>query len=160
MNKYLKLFYIILLIVLLPVIKACKDNTPDQPNQQGNKITAVHLDLLAEGKGKQDVTIQFRDTDGVNGKQSASPLRLQENTTYTVKIMLLDESKTPAADVSVAYNNSFQVTGGANLTITKTDRQFQFKTGAATTNTDGLLRLEMKQNTDVQNVTFPLLISQ
>jgi hypothetical protein len=60
----------------------------------------------------------------------------------------------------VAYNNSFQVTGGANLTITKTDRQFQFKTGAATTNTDGLLRLEMKQNTDVQNVTFPLLISQ
>ena len=158
MNKYLKLIYALVFLLSLQSLIACKKKT-DQPAQEAEKITSVRLDLLADQKGKQDVSVAFKDAGGINGKQSSSPLRLQENTTYTAKVTLLNESTTPATDVSVAYNTSFQVTG-ASLAITKLDRQITFKTGAATTGTDALLRIEMKQNTNVQNVSFPVLISQ
>lgn len=160
MNKYSNLIFSWLFLVLLvPGVLACK-NKKAQPAPEEAKITAILLNFLTEQKGKQNVSVQFKDPAGINGKQATSPLRLQANTTYTSKITLLNESKTPAADISITYNVSFLVTGLTNVTINKQDRQFEFKTGAASTNADGLLRIEMKQNTNVQQVTFPFFVSQ
>lgn len=159
MNKITRLTWALLFMMLLQGVFACKEDEPEKPVDEAEKITAILFDFLAEGKGKQDVSVQFRDNDGINSKQSSSPLRLQANTIYTGKITLLDESQTPNNEVTSAYNITYQVTGAA-VTITKNGQQLRLQTGAATTNSDGVLRIEMKQNDKVQNVSFPVLISQ
>ncbi|GEO07186.1 hypothetical protein AAE02nite_48500 [Adhaeribacter aerolatus] len=159
MNKISKIAGALLFMVLLQGFFSCKEKKTVPPAEEAGKITAVLFDFLAEGKGKQDVSVQFRDADGINNKQSATPIRFQANTTYTGKITLLDESKTPAAEVTSSYNITYKVTG-PKVTITKNNQQLTVETEAATTNADGVLRIEMKQGTDVQNVSFPVLISQ
>lgn len=149
---------IILVLAGWQLLVSCKEKKVDLPAVAKGKITTVRLDFLAEGKGKLDVSVQFKDNEGVHSKQSPSPLRLQANTTYTGKITLLDESQTAGNEVTGEYNINFQVTN-ASLTLTRTGQQLRAQTAAATPNPDGLLRLEMKKDTDVQNVTFPVLIS-
>jgi hypothetical protein len=159
MYKLIKNLYVVVLLVVLQQVVACKEKNPEPPEEEKGKVTAVQLDFLAEGKGKQDVSIQFKDNEGVHSKQSSTPLRLQANTTYTGKISLLDESQTAGNEVTAEYNITFQVTN-ASLTLTRTGQQLRAQTAAATPSTDGLLRIEMKKDTDVQNVSFPVLISQ
>jgi thiol:disulfide interchange protein len=159
MNKITRLTWALLLMVLLQGVFACEEDKPEPPVDEAEKITAIMFDFLAEGKGKQDVSVQFRDNDGINGKQSSTPLRLQANTTYTGKITLLNESQTPNNEVTSDYTITYQESG-TGIIITKNGQQLRVETKAATTNTDGLLRIEMKQNNNVQNVSFPVLISQ
>jgi thiol:disulfide interchange protein len=159
MNRITKLAFALLFMVLLQGVFSCKEKKTEKPVVEAGKITAIMFDFLAEGKGKQDVSVQFRDNDGINNKQSATPLRFQANTTYTGKITLLDESQTPADEVTSDYNITYQV-NDKTVIITKNGQQLRVETGEATTNTDVVLRIEMKQDTDVQNVSFPVLVSQ
>ena len=159
MNRITKLACALLFMVLLQGFVSCKEKKAEPETTAENIITAVLFDFLAEGKGKQDISVQFRENAGINNKQSSTPLRFQANTIYTGKITLLDESQTSANEVTSDYNITYQVTG-ASVTVTKTGQQLKVETREATTNTDGLLRIEMKKDNKVQNVSFPILISE
>lgn len=122
------------LIFTLPALMfwGCEDDptNPENGNEQ-ELITTVTLTLTENGTSNT-VTATFRDLDGDGGAApTIGTLTLKAGSTYTGSIELLDESKTPAEDITAEveeeadahqffYTPQGDVAG--RLTVTVTDK--------------------------------------
>ncbi|MDU0371000.1 hypothetical protein ACFPAF_11390 [Hymenobacter endophyticus] len=149
-----------------PLLSSCSDDndtpTPDDDNEQ---ITTVRYELTPT-TGGSTLTAQYRDVDGDGGAAPViSGLTLAANTTYTGKIVLLDETKTPAEDISAevkeeADEHLFVYTpSNVNLTVTRTDKdknnlevglETRLQTAAASA-TAGTLRVTLRHQPGTKN---------
>lgn len=110
MNIFFKKSQLCLLLVVafgLIVISGCKDNPadPDDDNEQ-ELITSVTLTLTeldAAGNPTSTVaTVNFKDPDGSGGAApTIGTLTLKQGKNYSGTIKLLDETKTPAEEITV-----------------------------------------------------------
>lgn len=153
-----------------PMFTSCSDDnndtpTPDDDNEQ---ITTLRYELTPVGGGAT-LTAQYRDVDGDGGAAPViSGLTLAANTAYTGKIVLLDETKTPAEDISAEVKEEddehllvFTPTG-TNVTITRTDRdannlevglETRLQTGTADAAATGTLRITLRHQPGTKNGT-------
>jgi len=175
------------LLVAAPFFVSCDDDgdgpTPDDSNEQ---ITTVRYVLTPTTGTGSAITVEYRDPDGDGGTSpTIGNLTLAPNTTYTGRLTLLDETKSPAEDITKEIQDEsdehlfvFTPTG-TNVTVTITDRdaknlpiglQTQVVTGAANaTGTTGNLRVALRHqpgtkdgtptsgDTDVE-VNFPTVV--
>lgn len=155
MYKLYKLYLPLLLSAILVGTTACKDD--DEPTIKKQQVTTINLQLNAEGKGKTDVTTTFKDLSGVAGKTATSPVILEANTTYTGAILLQDESVSPVKDVTSMFSTAYNVSN-ADVAVTENSGTLTFKAGAATTGTNGQLRITLTENGQSSLVTFPLMV--
>jgi hypothetical protein len=105
-----KFAFAALTLISLLIAGACKkeDPTPDEPGNEEELITTCKL-IFTDSLQKQ-TTYFFKDPDGDGGalpfygpdasSQSDSVIRLQANQQYDLEIILLDESKNPASNIS------------------------------------------------------------
>ena len=153
-----------------PVFSSCSDDnetpTPDEENEQ---ITTLRYELTPT-TGGATLTAQYRDVDGDGGAAPViTGLTLAPNTTYTGKLVLLDETKNPAEDISAEVKEEadehlflFETTG-TNVTITRTDKDknnlevgldTRLQTGAANaTGTTGNLKITLRHQPGTKNGT-------
>ncbi len=127
-------FALILLLATPMLLASCSKDDPKPNNQDNEVITTVRYTLTPAGGGAA-VFAQYRDADGDGGAapvfsyNSGTRLTLDRSTTYTGRILLLDETKSPVDTISN------EVLEEANdhllvykplptnlLTITRTDR--------------------------------------
>lgn len=162
------------LLVAAPLFSACKDDKDEpEPDDENEQITTVRYELTAPGSSTP-ITIQYRDPDGDGGQAptiTPATLVLAPNVTYTGKIVLLDETKTPASNISDEVKQEadehifFYVATGANLTVTRTDKDSKnlevgLETTAATgaanaAGTTGNLKITLRhQPGGIKNGTF------
>ena len=162
---------------------SCKDDKEDpQPDDENELITTVRYTLTPVGGGAA-VTAESKDLDGDGGNAPVtSTLTLAANTTYTGTITFLDESKSPAEDITAevsAESDEHLVVytpAPANLvSITRTDRDAKnlevglttrlVTTAAAT----GTLKVDLRHQPGTKNgtdtpgssdadVTFPVVV--
>lgn len=132
------------------------DNTPEEINEE-ETITTMNISLVPTGGGTA-ITLQSQDLDGdgPNVPQISVSGDLVANTTYSGTIELLNETETPAEDITEEVEEEgeehqfiFVSTGSINtITATDTDASgnpigitFSLETGAAGTST---LRVVLK----------------
>jgi hypothetical protein len=128
MKKLFRPYLAFLLMGTLVATTACDDDDEPAADSEQEMITTVTLALVPDGKG-QSVTATWKDIDGVTGSQQPTRevLNLAPNTTYTGTLTILDESKTPAVDISQEVNTEgdehelFYTTTVAGLKFTTTD---------------------------------------
>jgi hypothetical protein len=161
------------ILMLTAVVVACKkkkdDPKPEDPHQHNDSelVTTLKLILTEEGTTNETVFI-FRDLDGDGGNlpEIIAPT-LKANTTYHGELVLLDETKSPAEDISEEVKEEgdehqffFEVTG-AELTHSYIASDVdangvpvglypKFVTGAAST---GTLKVILKHQHDVKPVS-------
>lgn len=187
MKNYLFNKSLLGLLVAAPFFVSCDDDsngpTPDESNEQ---ITTVRYVLTPTTGTSGAVTVEYRDPDGDGGAVPIiGSLTLAPNTTYTGRLTLLDETKSPVADITSEIQDESDehlfvfTTTGTNATVTITDRdannlpiglQTQVVTGAANAaSTTGSLRVALRHqpgskdgtatpgDTDVE-VSFPTVV--
>ena len=104
------------------------DGTPPEPVNEEEVITTLSLTLTPQGGGTAiTFTSQDLDADGPN-PPNVNVENLAPNTMYMGVVEVLNETETPAEDITeeVAEEDDehqffFQVIGGANITTTYTD---------------------------------------
>jgi len=101
--KNLKNLFFILLMVSFVAFTACDSDDdvsdPDDPNEE-EVITTLTLTFSATGQTTQ--TFTFRDADGDGGNApTVDDISLVNGVAYTVDITLLNETETPAEDVTL-----------------------------------------------------------
>lgn len=105
------------------VMTACKKDPVEESND-GELITTMKLTFVPVGGGNV-ITYQFRDVDGPGG---TSPIQdeivLAPSKTYNVTLQLLNETATPAADITIevgaeanAHRFYYEPTAGSNITV-------------------------------------------
>ena len=139
-SKYIFLF----LAVAVFSFMACEDEDPVIPVEE-ELITTLTVTLSPQGGGA-DVILNFSDPDGDGGM---APViqggTLAANTTYTGAIVLLNESETPAEDITEEIEEEdeehqffFSTTGGLDLQVAYADADSNGNPiGLATTHTAG-----------------------
>lgn len=138
---------------------ACKKEDKPAPAVEQKKVTGLGMLFSSSQKGIQDVTVLFNDTGGLAGKTSPQAIILDANTTYTGTIALEDASQNPLKAVTGDYQVTFQV-ANADATFNMSGQEFQVTTKAASTGANGLLHVELKQGSQMQKISFPLMIRQ
>lgn len=156
---------------IMLLFHACsKDEKTVSPPLPGNEfLTTVRL-VVTNANNSSDVQIvSVTDTtlianppDSINHPQ----LNLKANTTYNVSVLFLDETKKPVGNVTDdIYDRRnyhlicFDISGGANLTVTRTDQdtnnpplpiglQDKFTTGAASS---GTLNVQLRHQPNAKN---------
>lgn len=99
----LKPFYFLVALMVMGA-QACKDENPnpdDQPVDETELITTAKLVITDSATGISNAFV-FSDPDGEGGNNPVQfdSILLSANRTYTCKVILLDESKTPADSIS------------------------------------------------------------
>jgi len=100
----MKMFKFLSILALTGVLfSSCSnddDNTPEEVNEE-EIITTMTIALVPQGGG-DTVTLQSRDLDGdgPNAPDVTVSGNLVGNTTYTGTIVLLNETETPAEDIT------------------------------------------------------------
>ena len=107
-------------------VTGCKKEDEPEPNE-GELITTVALSLTKAGS-TTPVTITFKDIDGPGGAAATltpATLILDANATYTTKVRFLNESVTPAKDITQEVeakepneHEVFYRASGASLALT------------------------------------------
>lgn len=97
MNKLFRPYLAFILIGALLTTTACGDDDDPNPDEEGEVITTVTLSLSPDGKG-QDAIATINTSSGAPVQNGT--LALKANTVYNATITLLDESKTPAVNVT------------------------------------------------------------
>jgi len=93
--KYMKISVCVLLAGLM--ITGCKKDKGDENEEE--LITTVKVTLTAQGGTPQ--TFTWKDVDGPGGQApQISEIILAPNKTYACQLEFLDESKTPAEDIT------------------------------------------------------------
>ncbi|MBD0256961.1 MAG: type 1 periplasmic binding fold superfamily protein [Cytophagales bacterium] len=126
MNKLLR--FPCALLAGLVFLSACNNDDPEPENQE-ELITTVRLTFTPAGGGTPVVaTWQDQDGDG-GGAPVVSAINLARNTTYTLAVTLLDESKTPDVDITTEvaaeaeeHQLFFRTTGLSGMTIAYNDK--------------------------------------
>lgn len=165
MNR--KLTWMMLAVMTMAFVQ-CKDSGDDvEPDDENELITSVTLKFTEQGTSNVS-TFSFKDPDGDGGN---SPIKfdtiaLKPNTTYTMTIELLDESKSPADDITKEVEEEsdehlfvYTPTPAALLTYTYGDKDENnhpigltgsAKTGAAG---DGTLKVQLRHQPGTKNGT-------
>ncbi|MCA0362927.1 MAG: hypothetical protein LCH67_02715 [Bacteroidetes bacterium] len=87
---------ILVLFVLSGFIFSCKDDV--ELENENELITTIKLQFV---NGSETKTFQFKDPDGDGGQSPViDNITLKANTGYQVSVSFLDESKTPAEDLT------------------------------------------------------------
>jgi len=95
-RKSFKSPFLLSLIMGFIVIACNKDSINIE--DENELITSVKLNFTANGNTQ---TFAYTDLDGDGGKApTISTISLKPNTTYTMTIEILDESKTPASNIT------------------------------------------------------------
>lgn len=174
------------LLLALPLLfTSCKkDNDDPEPEDENELITTVRYTLTPATAGGQTVTAEWKDLDGEGGAApTIGTLRLAPNTTYTGTISFLDETKTPAGDVTAEVREEnyehlviYTPAPASAMTITRTDRDrnnlevgltTNVRTGAAAIT--GTLQIQLRHQPGVKdgtatpgsddaNITFPIVL--
>lgn len=94
-----------LAIGLMATLTQCKNADKVTPEDENELITTVQLEFTRVGGGSAQ-TFTYNDPDGDGGKPAVKfdTVSLMANTSYTLKMKVLDESKTPADDVTKEIN--------------------------------------------------------
>ncbi|WP_046244345.1 hypothetical protein [Hymenobacter terrenus] len=103
MFRFHSRFRLATLLLATPLIfSACKDDKDDPiPDEENEQITTVSYVLTPTTGGGSATTVTWRDTDGTGGNDpTIGTLTLKPNTTYTGTIAVLDETKTPPANIT------------------------------------------------------------
>lgn len=109
---------------------SCKMEDPKPVNEE-EIITTLQVTLTPEGGGTP-VILKFFDSDGEHGSgipQVTASGPLTANTTYAGRISLLNETETPAGDISAevadeanAHLFCFDITGNVTISYGDTDQ--------------------------------------
>jgi hypothetical protein len=86
----------------LVLVAGCNDKADEpEPADENELITTINLKFTESGMTTAQ-TFTYRDTDGDGGQAATrfDRIVLKPNKTYDLAVELLDESKTPAADVT------------------------------------------------------------
>lgn len=120
-----------LLLALPFVFTACDDDKDPAPIDENEVITTVTYTLTPVGGGTP-VAVTFRDPDGDQGSQPGvitGALTLAAGTSYTGSLTVLDETKSPADNVTEEIREKadehlfvYTVSPAGLLTVTRTDR--------------------------------------
>lgn len=129
-------------LVGIAALSSCKKDddlvaTPPPTINEGEVITTMTLTFTDNAGVQPTVTATFRDPDGDGGvgPDIFDTIRLQNNTIYNVSITLLNETETPAEDMTVEVlqeddEHLFCFTpSGADLSIVRTDSDGVFEVG-------------------------------
>jgi hypothetical protein len=120
-----------LIATLLPLV-SCDNDDPDPVNEEELittvKLTFQKLDAMSAPTGNP-ITYSWQDIDGSGANAPViNSIMLNANSTYTVTIALLDESKNPVEDISEeveeegeAHQFFFQKSATLNLNTTYGD---------------------------------------
>lgn len=130
MKKQTILFSMLSLLSLqVFIFSSCKEEElPEEPNEE-ELITTLILEFENTISGEVH-TFEFRDTDGPGGSEPVDfdTIRLDDNSSYHITVSLLNESVSPADDITVEVveegvdHQLFYVTsGGLNLFISYDD---------------------------------------
>jgi hypothetical protein len=106
--KHIKLFSVVMLAGL--VIAGCKKKNEEENEEE--LITTVKVTLTPVGGGAS-ATYNWKDVDGAGGNApTIDPITLAPSTAYNCMLQFLDESKSPAEDITaeiVSEANDHQV---------------------------------------------------
>ncbi len=184
MKSLIKMSFIILSVLLMNGCK--KDEKTVSPPLPGNEfLTTVQLVVTNAADATDTKTVSVKQLPDQAVDNSNAPLTLKANATYNVAVQFLDETTSPAGNVTDdIYTRRnyhlicFEVSGGANLTIVRTDMdtntpalqvglQDSFTTGAVST---GSLNVQLRHQPNAKNgqcapgstdadVNFPITIN-
>jgi len=119
-------FKLLFLFALSFAFVSCSDDDAPPPNEE-ELITTLNATLTPMGGGTA-VTFSFQDLDGDGGNAPIITVGdLAASTTYNVSLELLNESETPAEDITLEIDEEdlehqfFFDVSGANLTVAYTD---------------------------------------
>lgn len=130
MKKLLRPYFAFFMIGALVATTTSCDKHDHEPHDHDQElITTMVLTMTPQGGG-QAVTATFRDIDGPGGQApvfTPSLVALSANTTYNATISLLNESVSPAEDLTSEIEEKgdehefFYVPTNLNLSVSKTD---------------------------------------
>jgi hypothetical protein len=154
-----------LLLCTTVALTNCKRADDVDPQDENELITTVRLTFTEQGTSTA-TTFEYKDPDGDGGNPPTrfDDIRLKPNTTYALRIAFLDESKSPAEDLTKEVEEEadehlviFTATPATLLTYTygdKDSRNFPLglvgtaRTGAAGT---GTLKVQLRHQPPVNN---------
>ena len=123
--KFLSVNYIVLLFGLF-VFASCNDE-PVEPENPEELITTVTYTMAPQGGGDA-VVFEFKDLDGDGGDAPTTTVGdLAANTVYTGSVTFLNESESPAEDITAEVaeeddeHQVFYTIDGADITVEYTD---------------------------------------
>jgi len=163
-KKFLKPAFMLFLAAGL--LSSCDKNDDEQePENESELITTVMLTMQEEGTANV-VTATFRDTDGDGGNAPTKfdEIVLKPNKVYNTTITLMDESKSPAENITEEIEEEsddhqffFTPTTGLNVTVAYQDKdannlpiglETKVTTGTAST---GKLKVTLKHQPGIKN---------
>jgi hypothetical protein len=111
------------IVVSASLFTSCKKDAVEETNDE-ELITTMKLTFVPVGGGSA-LTYQFKDTDGPGG---AAPIQqeieLAPSRAYNVTLQLLNETKTPAEDITLevaaeanAHRFYYEPAAGSNITV-------------------------------------------
>ena len=163
-----------------------KDEKTVSPPLPGNEfLTTVQLIVTNAADATDTKTVAVKGLPGQAIDNSKAALTLKKNAVYNVQVKFLDETKSPAGDVTTDISDRrnyhlicFVVSGGAALTVQRTDKdtntpalevglQDKFTTVAAST---GSLNVKLRHQPNAKtgdcapgstdaDVNFPITIN-
>lgn len=127
MKTIFKFLPIVLFTVILSSCSNDDDNPPPPVNEE-ELITTVVYTLTNNANNADVVTLRFTDLDGEGGADGTFNISgpFSANATYTGEMQLLNETETPAEDITEEVEDEsdeheFFYVNTAGLTIAKTD---------------------------------------
>lgn len=105
-------------------LTACnKDDDPEENEEE--LITTMKLTFVDAAGGSAPITYQYKDLDGDGGNApTADEIVLAPSKTYNVTVQLLNETVTPAEDITTevqaeadAHRFYYEPSGTANITV-------------------------------------------
>lgn len=121
-----KSIFLIPLLILAIVFTGCSDDDPPAPTNEEEVITTMTIRLTPSGGGTE-ITLKTQDLDGEGGNEPVVTVsgNLTAGTTYDGIIELLNETETPAENITEevqeeADEHQFFYTIGTGLDVTTT----------------------------------------
>lgn len=116
------------------------DNHDDDHHHEEELITSVILSFVDTAGVQPSVQYAFRDPDGDGGNAPTQhdTIRLVANTYYNATIQLLNESETPAEDITLEIQNEDDehlfcyAPSNTNVSIVRTDSDGTYEVGITT----------------------------
>jgi hypothetical protein len=88
---------ILMVLMAMAIVTGCKKDEPN-PVEDNENLTTVRLKFT---EGGTTSTFTFKDLDGAGGNAPIiDKISLKPNTNYTLAVEILDESKTPAGNIT------------------------------------------------------------
>ena len=122
-----KLYFIVIMAVILSVLNSCKKDDPVIPNEEEVITTLIYT--LTPSQGGTPKVLKFQDLDGDGGNAPViSTDTLDANTIYTGQLELLNEQETPAdtttneiRDENQEHQFFFDESTNLNITVNYND---------------------------------------